>query len=65
MRSAERAERIALAVVNGAAADSDVMNELRLANRETEVIRNAVALRAYRNGDPIWAWPSVTPWHGF
>ncbi len=51
--AAERAERVALAIV------------LRLALREAETGRAAEALRAYRAGEPVWTWPARAPWAGF
>ena len=44
---------------------ADVRDSLRLALRESEVEANADALRRYRNGEAVWAWPQTAPWAGF
>lgn len=60
-----RAERMTLAVLNGEVSMDDVREDLQLAAREREVTRDAEALRTYREGGNVWAWPAVAPWSGF
>lgn len=60
-----KGERIALAVLNGEISAEDAREDLHLATIEREIEQNASALRAYRNGESVWAWPSVAPWAGF
>lgn len=64
-RAAERAERIALAILAGEVSMSDARETLRLASREREVEQHAESLRQYRSGEPVWVWPAVAPWSGF
>jgi len=63
--AAERAERAALAILEGRVSAGDARETLRLALREAEAGRAAAALRAYRAGEPVWAWPARAPWAGF
>jgi hypothetical protein len=66
--AAERAERVSLAIVGGRVSAEDMegaRETLRLALREAETERAAAALRAYRAGEPVWAWPARAPWAGF
>lgn len=62
---AERAERIALAVVNGTVSAADAREGLHLALVQGETERQARALRAYRAGERVWTWPATAPWLGF
>jgi hypothetical protein len=63
--AAERAERLALAVLAGTVTAADARGDLSLALRESEAERSAAALRAYRSGRPVWSWPAAAPWAGF
>jgi len=63
--AAERAERVALAIVEGRVGAEDARETLRLALLEAETERAAAALRAYRAGEPVWTWPARAPWAGF
>lgn len=63
--AARRAERIALAIVNGDVSTPDAFHDLRLANREHAVEQDADALRRYRHGAQPWVVPAVAPWAGF
>lgn len=65
MSAAGRAERLALAILEGRVSAADAREALRLALREAEVERAAEALRAYRAGEPVWTWPARAPWAGF
>lgn len=65
MSAAGRAERLALAILEGRVSAADAREALRLALREAEVERAAEALRAYRAGEPAWTWPARAPWAGF
>ena len=64
----DSAERIALAIVNGDVPPDALpaaFDNLRLLNKKAEVERQAAALRAFRAGEPVWAWPATVPWAGF
>lgn len=63
--AALRAERIAIAIVNGDVSMSDAIEDLRLANREREVERQSQALTAFRSGEAPWVFPTHAPWSGF
>lgn len=68
MNSAERAERIALAILSGeipAERMGQAWEELALANRETRAERHADAVRRFRAGEHMWAIPATVPWLGF
>jgi hypothetical protein len=65
MSHAEIAERIALAVVMGTVSAEDARADLSLHLRAAESDRNASALRDWREGRPVWAWPATAPWAGF
>lgn len=65
MSAAGRAERLALAILEGRVSAADAREALRLALREAEAERAAEALRAYRAGEPVWTWPARAPWAGF
>lgn len=68
MNSAERAERIALAILAGdipADRMDQAWEELALANRQTRVERHADAVRRFRAGEHMWAIPATVPWLGF
>lgn len=68
MSAAGRAERLALAILEGQVSAPDLPDAreaLRLALREAEAERAAEALRAYRAGEPAWTWPARAPWAGF
>lgn len=68
MSAAGRAERLALAILEGQVSAPDLPDAreaLRLALREAEAERAAEALRAYRAGEPVWTWPARAPWAGF
>ena len=65
MTHAEYAERIAVAVVNGAVSMEDARDDLHMHLRAAQVDRDAKALRDYREGRPVWAWPAHAPWAGF
>lgn len=63
--AAERAERLALAVLTGDVSAADAREELGLALREREITADVNALRAYRTGVMVWTWPREAPWAGF
>lgn len=63
--ASERAERIALAVVMGKLSGADAREDLHTATVEREAEQNAAALRAFRDGRPVQAWPARAPWFGF
>jgi hypothetical protein len=65
MTHAEHAERIAVAVVNGEVSMEDARHDLHTHLRAAQVDRDAKALRDYREGRPVWAWPAHAPWAGF
>lgn len=62
---AKYAERIALAVVNGEVSMEDARDDLHLHLLAAQVDWDARALRDFREGRPVWAWPAHTPWVGF
>ncbi|WP_372663608.1 hypothetical protein [Amycolatopsis kentuckyensis] len=64
-RPAERAERLALAVIMGDVDIADAREELGMALRERDSAADVAALTDYRNGAPVWAWPRSAPWAGF
>lgn len=65
MSAAARAERMALAVLNGDVTFDEIREDMQLATRERDAGRQAESLRAYRNGEAVWSWPAVAPWAGF
>lgn len=63
--SAERAERIALAILAGADDRAGAFADLRVANREAAVARDVDAVTALRAGLSPWSVPARAPWSGF
>ena len=64
--SARRAERIAMAILDGSATErAGTFDDLRLANRETAVVRDVAAVSALRQGARPWSVPRTAPWAGF
>lgn len=66
MSSAERAERIALAILAGGVDDrAGAFADLRIANGEAAVARDVAAVTALRAGRAPWSVPARAPWAGF
>lgn len=63
-RASEIREQLAMALLFGDRRP-DVMEDLREAGREVDILTDAIALRKYRNGEPVWVWPKQAPWVGF
>ena len=65
LHHARIAERIAEAVARREITMEDAFETLSMHNRAAETQRAADALTAYRNGEPVCAWPANAPWAGF
>lgn len=60
-RLAEIRELYALAVLSGEGDAARLFEDMRELSIELDRLRAAKALRAYRDGEPTWVWPSKAP----